>query len=457
MGLPTGTLTRFLLLYALLYGAFGTLSPFFSPLLARHGVSPEGIGLLLGLGTAVRLLAGPAAGQLSDRLSAHRLVLAACAAAAAAIALGYLPAQGLWPVLAVSLAHAAVLAPLTPIADALALAGASGAPGAPTAAGGMAAAGPAGTTRPGIGATRGATRGATGLDGNAARRARRRQGFDYGWVRGAGSAAFVLASIGTGHAVGAFGLDLTPWLGALLLLGTAGAALLVPRLADTAAHVAAPEDAGRSGGRVREDLRALLRLARFRRMLLVAALVQGSHALNDGFAALRWGEAGIAPGMVGLLWSEAVMGEVLVFLLLGPWLLRRLGPAGASALAAGAAVLRWAVMGATAAPLAVALVQPLHGLTFALLHLACMRLIAEVVPPRLAATAQAFYGTVAVGAANVVLNIASGPLYATLGGGAYWAMAALCLAALPLCRALRHPDRDAAPAGRPSEEPAKAA
>jgi len=43
------------------------------------------------------------------------------------------------------------------------------------------------------------------------------------------------------------------------------------------------------------------------------------------------------------------------------------------------------------------LTQPLHGLTFALLHLACMRLLAENVPQQLAATAQAIYGTSASG------------------------------------------------------------
>jgi MFS_1 like family len=51
-------------------------------------------------------------------------------------------------------------------------------------------------------------------------------------------------------------------------------------------------------------------------------------------------------------------------------------------------------------------VEPLHGLTFALLHLACMAVIARTVPSRFAATAQAIYGT--------------------------WVMAVLCAAALPL-------------------------
>ena len=86
---------------------------------------------------------------------------------------------------------------------------------------------------------------------------------------------------------------------------------------------------------------------------------------------------------------------------------------------------------------AVALVQPLHGLTFALGHLACMRLLALIVPPGLAATALTVYGTLGVGAATALLTLASGLLYSRLGPEGFWVMAALCAAALPLTRGLR--------------------
>jgi MFS transporter, PPP family, 3-phenylpropionic acid transporter len=56
---------------------------------------------VLAAGTAVRLAAGPAAGRLADRFDAPKLILALCSAAAALIALGYLPMRGLWPLFAV--------------------------------------------------------------------------------------------------------------------------------------------------------------------------------------------------------------------------------------------------------------------------------------------------------------------------------------------------------------------
>jgi MFS transporter, PPP family, 3-phenylpropionic acid transporter len=88
---------------------------------------------------------------------------------------------------------------------------------------------------------------------------------------------------------------------------------------------------------------------------------------------------------------------------------------------------------------ALAAIEPLHGLTFALLHLTCMRLLAGCVPRHLAATALTLYGTVGIGAPTTLLMLASGPLYARFGAHGFWVMAALCAAALPLARTLREP------------------
>src|ERR1700722_6145875 len=120
-----------------------------------------------------------------------------------------------------------------------------------------------------------------------------------------------------------------------------------------------------------------------------------------------------------------------------PQHLRWLGPAGAAALAASAGIVRWSVTAVTAWLPAMALVEPLHGLTFALLHLACMQMLSVVVPPALAATAQGIYGGVAVGTMTAVMTLVSGPLYGALGPRAFWVMALLCAAALPIAFGMR--------------------
>jgi PPP family 3-phenylpropionic acid transporter len=58
---------------------------------------------------------------------------------------------------------------------------------------------------------------------------------------------------------------------------------------------------------------ALLRLPLYRRIVLVAALILGSHAMRDSFAVIRRGAAGIALGAARLLWSMSVAAEVIVF------------------------------------------------------------------------------------------------------------------------------------------------
>jgi PPP family 3-phenylpropionic acid transporter len=78
----------------------------------------------------------------------------------------------------------------------------------------------------------------------------------------------------------------------------------------------------------------------------------------------------------------------------------------------------------------------MHGITFALLHLALMRRLAETVPSHLSATALTLYGTVAIGVVTALMTLASGWLYGAIGPAGFWVMAALCAAALPLARRL---------------------
>jgi PPP family 3-phenylpropionic acid transporter len=248
-------------------------------------------------------------------------------------------------------------------------------------------------------------------------------------VRGTGSAAFIAGTLLSGQAVSAWGLDAILWLQAALLGAAALAALRVP---EPIHDQLSPSARAPARGAL-----LLLRLPAFRNLVMVAALVLGSHAMNDAFSVIRWTAAGISPAAASLLWSESVAAEVLVFFFVGPALLARLTPAGAIALAALAGILRWTVLALTSDLVALALVQPLHGFTFALFHLACMRVIARTVPQGLEGTAQAIYGTLGIGAATALLTLVSGALYARTGAQGFFLMAALCALALPLAWRLR--------------------
>jgi MFS transporter, PPP family, 3-phenylpropionic acid transporter len=385
----SSALWLFLTTYALLYGAFGMQGPFVPALLRERGLQAQDIGLVLAAAMVVRVLAGPVAAHAADRLRQHTLILCGCALFAALASISYLLTHSLAGLLCVALLHAAMLGPIAPISDALASTAAQ-------------------VSRSGAG-----------------------RRFDYGWLRAVGSAAFALGILVSGWQTGAAELATAMWTSGALLVLASTVALLLPNL----------PLAGSPTARLRATMLCdgllLLRLPVYRRMLVAAALLEGSHALHDSFSVIRWRSAGIDFFTVSALWSESVFAEVVVFLLIGPWLVRRVGPSRSMALAAGAGVLRWSVAAFTTSPGLLACIQPLHGLTFALFHLAAIQLIVAVAPVRLAATAQAIYGTLWVGLAIALLTFASGLLYARAGGAAFLLMAALCVVALPICAGLR--------------------
>jgi MFS transporter, PPP family, 3-phenylpropionic acid transporter len=189
-------LLRFVALYALMYGAYGVSSPFMPAFFEKRGIGPEHLGVLFGAGTAIRLISGPACGRLADLTGALRGILAICAVLAAACAVGLLQVSGFLTLLAVSLLHGAALAPMTTLADALALR--------------------ASAPRP-----------------DGAR-------FEYGWVRGTGSAVFVLGTLLSGQVVGTWGVGSILILHAAQLTLAACTALLVPASAQ-------PRPGGRMG------------------------------------------------------------------------------------------------------------------------------------------------------------------------------------------------------------------
>ncbi|SFJ44423.1 MFS_1 like family protein [Bradyrhizobium sp. Gha] len=206
--------------------------------------------------------------MLADRFGSLRLVLAGCAALAAAAAVALLWVDKFWFLLVVALFQAAALAPTTSIADALSV--------------------------------------------NTARPQFAGRPFEYGWIRGSASAAFVL-----------------------------------------------------------------------------------------------WSDADISTSAISFLRSEAVVAEVLVLMLAGPPLVDRVGLRGAALLAAAAGIVRWSVAGVTTSVLLLSLIQPLHGVTFALLHLACMRMMGTLVAVSVAATAQSLYAFCS-GVLTAVLTFLSG-------------------------------------------------
>jgi PPP family 3-phenylpropionic acid transporter len=369
----------YILLYATLYAAFGVASPFWPRFFETRTLSPQEIGVVLAAGMLTRLLAGPMVGMFADRAGSLRFALAICTALAAASAAALLWAHSFVLLLSISVIQAASLAPTTSLADALSV--------------------------------------------NAARPRLAGKEFEYGWIRGSASLAFIFGTLTVGQLIS--GTDVTPiiWMNLSFLVVAAASTALLPPVVARSSQL--------TGGSLIGELSELLRIPRFRMMILVSSSIYGSHAMHDAFAVIWWSAAGIEPSTISILWSEAVAAEVVVFFLIGPALLDRLGARGAAALAAAAGIVRWSVAGVTTSVLALSIIQPLHGFTFALLHLASMRMMQTLVPARLAGTGQSIYAF-GSGCLTAVLTLLSGTLYANFGGAAFLPMAILCAVTLPL-------------------------
>jgi MFS transporter, PPP family, 3-phenylpropionic acid transporter len=368
----------YILLYVSMYAAFGVSSPFWPAFFETKALTAQQIGFILAAGMLVRLVMGPLIGRLADVSQRLRAVLAACAALAATVTAAFSISDTFSTLLTVALLQAATLAPMASLADALAV--------------------------------------------NVARPRLAGKTFEYGWLRGSASAAFVAGTLVVGQLISRINFRPMIWMNVALLAATAGATSLLPRAHQSRSHVIP------SRGFAGVDV--LISMPRFRIVILVSALVFGSHALHDAFSVIRWSDAGIDTAMISLLWSEAVAAEVIVFLFLGPALVKKLGVRGAATLAASAGVVRWSAAGVTTSAWLLSILQPLHGLTFALLHLACMRVMAGLVPIHLSATAQTLYAF-ATAIVTAALTLLSGNLYAWYGGASFFAMAAICAVALP--------------------------
>lgn len=362
-------------LFLAAYFAANAINTFMPLWFSDRGLSGAAIGQVLGIAALLRVLAGPGWGTVADHLGRRRPVLVAAAATAAFMALLYPPSAGFLPLLMVAAGQGIAASAVNPLADSLALA--------------------------------------------LAREGR----MEYGPVRSVGSAAYMIATAAAGWLLSAAGSWLVPW---LLAASYGTSAAIAPFLPEARVPPAAP--------RAFAGL-ALFRVPGFRLAVASTALIQGAHAAYYGFAALFWRSQGYSDRTIGLLIAEGIVMEVLLFAR-GRKLVARLGPAGLTACAATASVLRWCVIAVSPPLWVLAIVQVLHAATFAMQHLSAMIVLTRVVPPERAATAQALHSALGYGAPTGLMMLAAGALYARSGELAFLAMAVAGGAALVLVRPL---------------------
>ncbi|OOH92104.1 3-phenylpropionic acid transporter [Pasteurellaceae bacterium 15-036681] len=192
-------------------------------------------------------------------------------------------------------------------------------------------------------------------------------GLDYGRTRLFGSLAFVIGVISTGYIVDWFGesVIIGILMGWVVFLGL-GLMVNPTRYFDEKAKNKSQDDL--SYGQLLKNSTTL-------RMLIVASLIQASHAAYYAYSTIYWTEQGISTQNVSLLWGLAVSAEICFFFfsnrLFKAWKISHL-----VILSVIACVVRWALLATATNAIALGFIQILHALTYGVGHYAMIRYIA---------------------------------------------------------------------------------
>lgn len=363
------------LFYATTLGIVGVYLPFFPVWLKAIGIEAGWIGIITALPSLSRFTILPFITALAERLQMLRgaIVVLAIATALGFSAVGLLD-QPL-AILIVFAVTACVWTPLGPMTDGFTLKGVA------------------------------------------------RYGLNYGPLRLWGSAAFVVAAMISGLLADVIAGPHLIWVIVGVTVISAFASfglqpLVVPVAVPGAPHFRA---------------NTLLRQPTFLAIIGTAALVQGSHAAYYSFASITWQDAGLDGRTIAALWSLGVIAEIVIFALSprfkgSPTVLVMIGAAGAA--------LRW-IITAYEPPIGVlAAVQLMHGLSYGMTHLGTVGLMVRSVPHHVLASAQG-YLVASIGVVTSATMMLSGLIYAQVGQGVYYVMAAMAAAGLLLIGLMR--------------------
>jgi PPP family 3-phenylpropionic acid transporter len=367
---------RVSLLFAALSVIIGTQLPYLPVWLDWAGLGASEIAVITGSPLIVRVAVTPTIAFAADRVGDHRKFLIGLAWVGLAGFVAMAQSRSFWPILAWTIVASLAWTTILPLTEAVAMRGVKTA------------------------------------------------GLDYGRMRLWGSLSFIAASFVGGWVVARLGGASAIWLVA------AGSALTV-----AATHgLARPVSEGRTKA-VRtprlsiRDAAGLLRSRTFLLFLTGAGLTQASHAAFYTFGTLHWRALGLSTAWSGMLWAVSIVAEIALFAFSAA-VVRRIGPVQLIVLGAGAAVLRWLIMGLDPALFVLLPLQTLHALTFGATHIGAIHFIGRGVPEAQAGTAQALYASITGGIATGGVTLMVGPVYAACAGRVYWAMALVAAAAL---------------------------
>ena len=216
----------------------------------------------------------------------------------------------------------------------------------------------------------------------------------------------------------------------LLVVGLAlmcGASLLLPRTRSAQRPAEAASGA---------PIGQLLRPGPFLLLLVVSALIQGSHAVYYNLSTIHWRDHGIAESTAGLLWAEGVLAEIILFFV-ARHSIERLRPTTMLMLGGALGAVRWVVLGMTTSVPLLFLTNWLHAFSFGCTYLGALRALERRVPAWQRSTAQGLVGAASSGIGLIVGALLGGAIYDSWEAGAFFAMGGLAALGVVLAFFLR--------------------
>lgn len=364
MPVPYWRLSAFYFAY---FAYVGALSPYFSLYLASLGLTAAQIGVLLSLGSLMRVIGPNFWGWVADRTQRRARIVAFTLALGGACFAGFFFVRSFWGLFALLLATGFFGSASMPLTESLTL---------------------------------------SHLRGAISR---------YGSIRLWGSVGFILTVTLVGYALDALQVASLLWIVlATYALGWA-CALAVP-------------DAVSGGHAAPEPVWSILRRPEVAALLGACFLMNLAHGPLYAFYSLYLVDHGYSKAEVGWMWSIGVIAEIMVFLLM-PALMRRYSLSAILLLCFAATAARFLMIGwgVDSAPILFA-AQLLHALSFGAYHAAAVAAIHHWFQGAHQVRGQAIYLSVSFGAGGVLGSALSGMAWDSIGPA--WTFSAAALAAL---------------------------
>jgi len=359
--------------YAALYAPVAIILTFFPLWMRGRGLTAENIGLIVGLGTVLRIVTNPVVAHIADRSGRRKPVLIALIAGAALGASLYYPVYGFLPLLAVYILTNAFSSSIMPLGESVVVISI------------------------------------------------KRYGIDYGLARRWGSVTVILLSIALGAVVERSGSNIV-----VSLLVVAYAALLVAALALPSATTQHEE-------RPSAPLAAVLKQGNYVLLLGSAAMCQAAHGFFYSFGTFYWLDGGLSTTEIGWLWAGGVVSEVVIFSL-ARQLAGIASPIMIIGLGCLTGIVRWGLLSASHDLAMAVVVQILQGGTLAFTHIGAARYLAAAMPSTLSSSATGLYSACGYGLFMGIGVFAGGYLLNRIGGGIFLIAACVCAFGL-LCAA----------------------